>query len=180
MVDDSELLPTGTLAISRSSSDTDWSVLPLELRVVAGPDLGKVFSASRDRIVVGVHETADLTLSDRTVSRFHCELSLSDNRILLTDLGSRNGTFVGGIGILSAHIPPGSRIVVGSSELEVGLGAVPVSLGLTRESSFGGLVGVSVPMRAAFALLEKARPGPARSRPPSRSTSAANAATRHS
>src|SRR5262245_5303026 len=52
------------------------------VRVVGGPDAGLLASSRGERIVVGTHRTADLRLADRTVSRFHCELTVVDGRVL--------------------------------------------------------------------------------------------------
>ena len=42
------------------------------LRVVAGPDLGGLFSLHRQRLIVGRSSTADISLSDPAVARSHC------------------------------------------------------------------------------------------------------------
>jgi DNA-binding NarL/FixJ family response regulator len=45
-------------------------------------------------MVVGRSDECDLVVSHRSVSRKHAELSLSDDTLILTDLNSRNGTFI--------------------------------------------------------------------------------------
>src|SRR5262249_55767476 len=62
------------------------------LVVAGGPDVGTSFTSTGERAIVGTHGAADLRLFDRTVSRFHCELSLQGGRAVVRDLGSRNGT----------------------------------------------------------------------------------------
>jgi hypothetical protein len=50
-----------------------------------------------ETLVVGRSGSADLTLNDDRVSRRHCELQLSSEGLLVArDLGSTNGTFLGG------------------------------------------------------------------------------------
>ena len=51
-----------------------------------------VFSAGTARVVLGRHESADLVLHDRAVSRFHFEVAIQGGEAVLKDLGSRNGT----------------------------------------------------------------------------------------
>ena len=44
------------------------------LRVISGPDAGMKHLSSGRPVVIGTHESADLSLSDPTVSRFHLAL----------------------------------------------------------------------------------------------------------
>lgn len=46
--------------------------------------------------VIGRHESCDLTLPSRTVSRQHCTVVFDDSSVILRDLESRNGTEVEG------------------------------------------------------------------------------------
>src|SRR3954466_10223499 len=66
------------------------------LEVASGPDKGKKVKTLESLIRVGSDPTNDLVLSDSTVSRRHVEVERVGQRLLLRDLGSRNGTFVDG------------------------------------------------------------------------------------
>jgi pSer/pThr/pTyr-binding forkhead associated (FHA) protein len=58
--------------------------------------------------------------TDRTVSRAHAQISISESGLALRDLGSSNGTFVDGQPIAeSAIIKPGQPFVVGRTMLRV-------------------------------------------------------------
>lgn len=46
--------------------------------------------------LIGRGQEADLNVDSLVVSRNHCRLDLVDGKIILTDLGSRNGTVVNG------------------------------------------------------------------------------------
>jgi two-component system, NtrC family, response regulator GlrR len=129
---------------------------PLELRVISGPDQGTLFRARGDRLVIGVHPRADLVLTDGTVSRFHCEIAIEAERVAVRDLGSKNGTQLDGVSMEKAYARIGSRLRLGQSEVEILLGREPVSIELLTDRQFGAMVGDSVPMRQAFALLKKA------------------------
>jgi transcriptional regulator with PAS, ATPase and Fis domain len=124
--------------------------------VVAGPDAGSSSTSAGERAVVGTHESADLVLHDRTVSRFHCEISLTEGRATLRDLGSRNGTFVDGVSVVQAHLRSGSTLTVGRTQLRFDLGTDHVRIPLSDRDHFGLMVGRSVAIRAAFAVLERA------------------------
>ena len=58
----------------------------------------------------------ELTLTDPAVSHYHLELRCEDG-VLVKDLGSRNGTFVGDVRISEAVVPIGTRIRIGRTVL---------------------------------------------------------------
>jgi len=73
--------------------------------VLEGPDIGRSFELSIGRTMVGRldsssdddHETTRWTLIDKTVSRTHAELCLSDPGVpILRHLSETNDTFVDG------------------------------------------------------------------------------------
>jgi DNA-binding NtrC family response regulator len=130
-------------------------VPPLEVVVVDGPDAGKSQRAA-ERVVVGTHPSASLVLTDGAVSRFHCEIAIDRERVLIRDLESRNGTLVNGVSILHAHLAQGALIDIGRSKLRFGLGTQPVRVPVTERAAFGALVGQSLGMRQVFALFERA------------------------
>jgi DNA-binding NtrC family response regulator len=124
--------------------------------VRSGPDAGKVYESSGERVVVGTHESTGLVLTDATVSRFHCEIAVNDGLVHIADLGSRNGTLLDGVSVLSAHLHDGAVLTLGRSEIAFELGAGRVEVPTLEQSRFGLMVGRSPAMRAVFALLESA------------------------
>jgi DNA-binding NtrC family response regulator len=54
------------------------------------------FALKAGRMVVGKGPEADLRISDPTISRRHAELVVAGAGVEITDLGSRNGSFIGG------------------------------------------------------------------------------------
>ncbi len=88
---------------------------PVRLTVRSGPDKGTTAEAAGDGFLIGRDEVCDLVLHDDNVSRRHASLSiLSDRHAALTDLGSRNGTFVNG------HRIDGTVDLDGNEELRLG------------------------------------------------------------
>ncbi|MCC7537632.1 MAG: sigma 54-dependent Fis family transcriptional regulator [Deltaproteobacteria bacterium] len=131
----------------------------LHIEVVDGPDAGASFASSRERVVIGTHASADLVLADPSVSRFHCELTLSARDVVVRDLGSKNGTTVDGVVVIAAHLHHRAILAVGRTRLRVDLGDDRVEVPLSSSDRFGGLVGRSRAMRAVFAQLERAARG---------------------
>src|SRR5262249_4887908 len=83
-----------------------------------GPDRDRVIEHHGDRLGVGTSPANELTLADPTVSHYHLELRCEDG-ILVKDLGSRNGTFVGDVRINEALVPIGTRIRIGRTVLSL-------------------------------------------------------------
>src|SRR5687768_15167973 len=130
----------------------------VRLEVVSGPDAGAGQQFSQPVVRVGTHKSCDLVLTDRRVSRFQCEVALEERGYRVRDLGSTNGTFVAGLRIADAFVPPGSKIKVGQSELFLVPLGTSVAVELEEMERFHGLVGGSVPMRRLYAAIQKLAP----------------------
>ena len=69
-------------------------------------------------LTIGRSAPADVVLEGPTVSRRHCKLEQQDGHIVLTDLGSTNGTFVNSQRISApVALDDGARINIGSHTL---------------------------------------------------------------
>jgi len=129
-----------------------WSVV---LAVVDGPSRGARAQVGSEIARIGTADGNDLVLTDRTVSRFHCELSVRGNTIIIRDCGSTNGTLIDGVRIREAEIPPGTLVRIGGSAFRVELGEEPAFVEVSARGGFGELVGSSVEMRRVYAILER-------------------------
>jgi pSer/pThr/pTyr-binding forkhead associated (FHA) protein len=69
---------------------------------------------------IGRAPRADFIVDRALVSRLHCRLTATDEKLEVQDLDSTNGTFVNGKRIDRAHIGSGDRLRVGRIELTVG------------------------------------------------------------
>ncbi len=89
------------------------------LAVVDGPRKGQWIEVPAEPLVIGRSADADLVLDDRTVSGRHCRLRLEGEGLVVEDLGSMNGTYVGGMPARGPQqLPLGARLQVGSSVLK--------------------------------------------------------------
>lgn len=66
------------------------------LRVLDGADRGKVFDSYPTPVTVGREEGNSIQLNDERVSRFHLKIQEDQDKLVLTDLQSTNGTKVNG------------------------------------------------------------------------------------
>jgi pSer/pThr/pTyr-binding forkhead associated (FHA) protein len=66
-----------------------------------------------DAVTIGRQASCDLWLPDPRVSREHCRIEPAGRKWVIRDLGSRNGTHVGGNRVDMAELVDGQNIVVG-------------------------------------------------------------------
>src|SRR5262245_24042034 len=69
--------------------------------------------------VVGRAASCDLVINDTSVSRRHAQVAVADGTCAVTDLGSRNGTYVNGDQIEKAQLRDGDRLVLGEVQLRL-------------------------------------------------------------
>lgn len=70
-------------------------------------------------LIVGRAPAAGLRIDDPTLSREHARFLLSGARVLVEDLGSKNGTFFAGGRVTRVELTIGDEIVLGSVALQV-------------------------------------------------------------
>jgi pSer/pThr/pTyr-binding forkhead associated (FHA) protein len=69
---------------------------------------------------IGRHDDCLIRIRSSQVSRRHCELHLDNDKLLLRDLGSSNGTFVNGKRVLGQQaLNPGDVLTVGGVTLKL-------------------------------------------------------------
>jgi DNA-binding NtrC family response regulator len=121
---------------------------------VAKTSEGDLFTVDVDPLVIGRDAGAGIVLADPEVSALHCELRAVSEGILVRDLGSTNGTFIGAVRVREAIVSTQSELTLGRSKILL----VPeakrrVDVGFSDR--FGPLVGSSPRMRRVFGVLEK-------------------------
>ncbi len=144
------LTQEGTLAFRRFA-----------LEVVIGADTGARAVSDKDELVVGTAEGSGLLLTDPTVSRCHCSVAATKEGFLLRDLGSKNGTSLGGFKIQGAFLEPNATFKVGKTTIRFDALADRVNEPLSTNMKIGGLIGMSPAMRRIFAVLARVAPSDA-------------------
>ncbi len=114
------------------------------LFVIRGNDQGSRFELTEPRMGLGRDPANAIQIHDSEVSRHHAEIRLQEDRHLLVDLGSSNGTYVNGRRITQAELATGDHIQIGRTVL--------LYTGLTPE--MGEDAGLSVDITAAAAAEE--------------------------
>jgi diguanylate cyclase (GGDEF)-like protein len=83
------------------------------LIAIHGEVLGKRFEIDCETLSIGRSMQGTITLSERSVSRNHCELKRDQDLFTMEDRNSTNGTFVNGEPIEKIELHDGDRIAVG-------------------------------------------------------------------
>jgi len=133
--------------------ETDISAWVLEVQDDQG---GRLVPLVRDRYVLGTADSADIVMRDRTVSAEHCALVPKPGGVGISDLGSTNGTFVGGARIKEARAGAGTVISVGRSTLVLGPANDTTAADADDDAPpLPGIAGVSVTMRRLAAVVRR-------------------------
>ena len=78
---------------------------------------GKAEALSIGSTVIGRGDQANLRLPDVGISRRHARLDYDGAQVVLTDLGSTNGTMVNGQRVSAVALNPGDMIQLGTTTL---------------------------------------------------------------
>ena len=88
----------------------------LSLVAQSGPDAGRSFLLTSSQNIIGRDPSAQVVLTDPTVSRRHAMVRVDADRTTISDLGSQSGTQVDGEIITGVRVSVGDRVVIGQSE----------------------------------------------------------------
>jgi two-component system response regulator HydG len=123
------------------------------LVVVSGQGAGARFAIedlSTRRVLVGQSVSCDVKLEDRAVSRRHAAFEMDALGVRVTDLESTNGTWLNGVRVRDAYLPPGGTIQVGSTTLRVDLDGSTHVLPASQDATFFRVIGASPEMRRLY------------------------------
>jgi len=144
-------LAAETLELDRAPTRGLW------LLELGAPDAARRIALSPGKaLTIGSGESASIRVSDRTVSAAHCRISAERHGLVIRDLGSKNGLFVGGARVTEAVLGrPGCGFMIGRTSVVI-RGSDPGRGKPT--AAIPGLVGDSSAIRrVAEEVLEAAR-----------------------
>ncbi|MBA3499305.1 MAG: sigma 54-dependent Fis family transcriptional regulator, partial [Deltaproteobacteria bacterium] len=134
-------------------------VTSLRVEVIDGPERGH-HTVGGDTISVGTARDNVLVVGDFTVSRYHLEIAARPNGIVVTDLGSTNGTYIGSVRIERAVVPANTPITLGGTTIKFD-DAVRKTVPTPIETqNLGGMIARSPAMLRLFADIERVASAP--------------------
>lgn len=152
--------------LSVSASDPSTTITQLKADAVLVPNLTvRVLQPNGNEqraalglqpLRIGTAAECHAIVRDPKVSRLHLELRLTQRGIILEDLQSKNGTFVGPLQVFKCYIGTGVWMTFGDCRLVVEVAGPSSEVILSSSLRFGGALGTSIVMRRLFATLEHA------------------------
>lgn len=125
----------------------------------ANPDVGRhhpvEVTFDQSAITIGAMDDNDMTITDETVSRYHCRLLQENDAYIVQDLGSTNGTFVNGVRVREAYLTPGCELRLGNCRTTFRAFNEAVEITASAAQQCGDIIGRNVRMREIFGMIEK-------------------------
>lgn len=132
--------PVPTLELDEPGSQGPWRLLVIEPR-----SRRRVSLACGDMLLIGSHCDCQVMVDDPTVSGRHVSVTGGQGGVIVEDLGSKNGLFVGGARVKRATLAlQHGEFVIGRTTVKIEPAAAAVPDGAPL---LPGLIGASAPMR---------------------------------
>lgn len=90
---------------------------PLRLFIKSPGQDERVYEVTNKEVVIGRDAGVDIPVEDRTLSRRHCRVYAGPDGWRVTDMGSRNGTFLNGTPILDDRLETSDKIEIGETRI---------------------------------------------------------------
>ncbi len=111
---------------SRESERRRESAPLAELRIETGSGDPAMVAIDERPLVLGRSNDVDLQIADQRLSRHHCRVELVGKKLVITDLGSSNGTFARGQRVSKVALDPGEAFFVGKTRIVFNLAGTGV------------------------------------------------------
>lgn len=82
------------------------------IRFLSGPLAGQVMPLEKHQTLLGRSPSCDIKIPSSSVSKEHTRIEIFDDKLIVTDAGSRNGTFLNGVQVRSAKAKPGDKVAL--------------------------------------------------------------------
>lgn len=110
------------------------------LRVLNGPQAGQVFVLKQGKAKIGRSSGVNFQVNVPGISKEHVEITVTSDKIVITDLKSSNGTFVNGVRVQNAVVRLGDKLSLDTILFDVILARpaeamVPVQTRVTQQGT---------------------------------------------
>jgi pSer/pThr/pTyr-binding forkhead associated (FHA) protein len=115
-----------------------------KLVILSAGMTGRAHELKVDKTTIGRVEDNSFQISEPSVSSHHCEVVLRGSDVVVRDLNSTNGTFIGGEKVTEAVLKPGQTLRLGQIEMRLETGEAPAPSKKPAESTMVMKRGVSL------------------------------------
>lgn len=80
------------------------------IRILSGPQAGQIYPLNGGKHRIGRGPSCEIKLNSNSVSKEHAAILVTGDKLILSDLSSRNGTFVNGVRVQNQRVEVGDKI----------------------------------------------------------------------
>lgn len=89
------------------------------IKILNGPQQGKVFPLQKGNNILGRSTKADIRIADNGISKNHAQIFITNDKAIVSDLKSSNGTFVNGVKVQNHGLKTGDKILVNQTMITI-------------------------------------------------------------
>jgi len=115
-----------------------------KLVILSAGMTGRSHELKVDKTTIGRVEDNTFQIAEPSVSSHHCEVMLRGSEVVVRDLNSTNGTFIGGEKVTEAVLKPGQTMRLGQIEVRLESGEAPAPSKKPAETTMVMQRGVSL------------------------------------
>lgn len=82
------------------------------IKILNGQQSGKIFPLQKGNNVIGRSGRADIRFADNGVSKSHAQIFVTNDKVIISDLKSSNGTFVNGVKVQNHGLKTGDKVLI--------------------------------------------------------------------
>ncbi len=82
------------------------------IKILNGAQSGKIFPLLKGNNILGRSVKANIRLADNGVSKNHAQIFVTNDKVIISDLKSSNGTFVNGIQVQNHGLKTGDKVLI--------------------------------------------------------------------
>ncbi len=82
------------------------------IKILNGAQSGKIFPLLKGNNILGRSVKASIRLADNGVSKNHAQIFVTNDKVIISDLKSSNGTFVNGIQVQNHGLKTGDKVLI--------------------------------------------------------------------
>lgn len=82
------------------------------IRILSGPQAGQIFPLKPGKNVMGRGPACEVKVASTGVSKEHAQIFVTEDKVIVSDLNSSNGTFINGVRVQNQKLVPGDKLVL--------------------------------------------------------------------